>query len=1347
MTSIGPYIRQHIIPDSMTVSEAARRLGVGRPALSNLLNGKAKLSQTMARKLQRTFGTDALELLRRQATAEERSEQAAHTRANASGYLQINASDIENWVAERQISSRSVLPVLVRRLIHATTDSLMELDFHGDEESERKGWDGEVETDRASEKVPAGRSGWELSCSKDLPRKPTNDINDRERAVEKSERAETTFVFVSGRRWPGKERWAKTRKASGAWNDVRAYDADDLVQWLEQSVATQIWFAEQIGKPIDGTKSLSQCWEEWSQACEPQLPTRLFEGSVEAHKNTLNGWFNDNGGRPLVLTADSTAEALAYLSVAFPRGETDRALVVSTEEALRRTTAAVAGDVIIIDNPELEPLAGPYFKSHRIAIVRPKTNMENDADIALDQIEYESFSQALAEMGYGHEDVSSLSAQSARSATILRRLFAKAPALKRPPWAGKDPGASRKLRPLLFAGAWSKSNKTDCEIVAQLAQKTYEDVEDDIAELAAMLDAPVWAIGTYRGITCRRDALFAAHEAVLEDDIRKFLKWALIILSEDDPALDLEPDQRWSAAIYNKKREISGALHHAIGEMLVLLAVYGDQLFGTHIATLVSQKVRELMENKTTREYLALSPAFQHLAEAAPDTFLDCIEADLNSKEPQLLPLLRSVEAGLMDSPDRTNLLWALELLAWDEASYFRVVRILAKLSQTPINDNWMNKPESSLESLVSCWHPETTVEVDGRIGALKIIMGEFREVGWRVCLAQINLGHQVASPNNRPTYRSIGLHGSRRVTHQELWKVVDASWNLLFNAPAYTASMIDDLLQNFEPDETPEQYREKFVTLLKDWSKNASEKDRASVVRSLRRAGFSPDRSPSESDTPFELELRSIALELQPSDIVERHQWLFAESDVPESRAELLDEKFDYKKREEWIAEHRNTAALEVYEAAGVDGVFQLIESGNASFTVGRHLANGIADDKIPRLTWELLQRRDQANDDKVRSSITGLLLKHGDDGAARIAAAAIDGLPDKSKERANLCLEILLACPFESRTWNLVENSYPDLATRYWSKAVPMSWRLTTEEYERMIDRLLRAKRPRAALAAVRYDIEHVEPKTVGNLLNALVEGGEEEPGTYPVAPYAIETALAHIHKKKALSVDALARLEYIFVNALRHSEHGVPNFEERVAKNPGSFVELVALRYRRNDGGQDPEQFRLPDGADLSAVTGNVYQVLDKISRTPGSDNDGAIDVEELVRWVNEARGMFVDLSREGVGDSCIGRLLGKCPSGNDGVWPHEAVRMALERVGNDKILNGMASAVYNSRGVVMRGPGGDQERVLAEKYKKWSNAVAPQYPFASRLLRKIAAHYSADAQWHDTADNVRRRLGRH
>lgn len=40
----GYYIRENVIPKGMSVTNAAKLLGVGRPALSNLLNGKASLS-------------------------------------------------------------------------------------------------------------------------------------------------------------------------------------------------------------------------------------------------------------------------------------------------------------------------------------------------------------------------------------------------------------------------------------------------------------------------------------------------------------------------------------------------------------------------------------------------------------------------------------------------------------------------------------------------------------------------------------------------------------------------------------------------------------------------------------------------------------------------------------------------------------------------------------------------------------------------------------------------------------------------------------------------------------------------------------------------------------------------------------------------------------------------------------------------------------------------------------------------------------------------------------------------------------------------------------------------------
>ena len=66
-TDLGRFIRQQVIPPGMTVTEAARKLGVGRPALSNLLNGRAALSQNMALRLEETFGADRTRLFDLQA--------------------------------------------------------------------------------------------------------------------------------------------------------------------------------------------------------------------------------------------------------------------------------------------------------------------------------------------------------------------------------------------------------------------------------------------------------------------------------------------------------------------------------------------------------------------------------------------------------------------------------------------------------------------------------------------------------------------------------------------------------------------------------------------------------------------------------------------------------------------------------------------------------------------------------------------------------------------------------------------------------------------------------------------------------------------------------------------------------------------------------------------------------------------------------------------------------------------------------------------------------------------------------------------------------------------------------
>ena len=91
-------------------------------------------------------------------------------------------------------------------------------------------------------------------------------------------------------------------------------------------------------------------------------------------------------------------------------------------------------------------------------------------------------------------------------------------------------------------------------LVAELAGKTFQAVEEDLIDLLTLPEAPVWAIGNYRGLVSRKDALFTAGVALNQDDIDRFFEVAEFILSEDDPALDLPPEERWSANIYGKKR-------------------------------------------------------------------------------------------------------------------------------------------------------------------------------------------------------------------------------------------------------------------------------------------------------------------------------------------------------------------------------------------------------------------------------------------------------------------------------------------------------------------------------------------------------------------------------------------------------------------------------------------------------------------------------------------------------------------------------------------------------------------------------------------------------------------------
>src|SRR5262245_60653843 len=98
----------------MSVKEAAKRLGVGRPALSNLLNGNVALSLEMVFRLETTFGADRQRLLDLQAAADRNdNSKVVAVGAYVPNFLTIKATQIAGW-ADVNLEARQHLPVLLR---------------------------------------------------------------------------------------------------------------------------------------------------------------------------------------------------------------------------------------------------------------------------------------------------------------------------------------------------------------------------------------------------------------------------------------------------------------------------------------------------------------------------------------------------------------------------------------------------------------------------------------------------------------------------------------------------------------------------------------------------------------------------------------------------------------------------------------------------------------------------------------------------------------------------------------------------------------------------------------------------------------------------------------------------------------------------------------------------------------------------------------------------------------------------------------------------------------------------------------------------------------------------------
>ncbi|MFQ5928608.1 MAG: HigA family addiction module antitoxin, partial [Acidobacteriota bacterium] len=1238
----GQYIKEQVLPAGLSVKGTAELLGVGRPALSNLLNEKAALSPEMALRLEKTFRVGQEKLLQVQAQFDQYEMRARErdipVRAYVPSFLKITARQIENWADD--IEARSLLAVLLRKLVHSTGQNISHIDFPGYSNAERKGWDGQVKSGIATPWIPQGESGWEFGCDKQPKKKAESDYAARIRVIPRKERAEITFVFVTPRRWDAKNKWAEEKAALNEWKSVRAYDASDLEQWLEQSIPAQGWLANKMLIPSEGVHTLEEYWNKWASVTEPELPREIFELSIEAHKSTLVSWIKEEPSSPLVVSADSKDEALAFLSCIFDandlaaEGYKDRAVVFSSAQNLQKLASSSSEFIPIIFTEEVERESGGIYKKMHTVIIRPRNAGESEPDIALDLLNHNAFEKALAAMGIKDDRADTLARESGYSPTILRRRLSKNPAIRKPLWA-QDTAAVRSMIPMMLVGAWHPPSQADCEILKLLAGLEYSEIEKEIANLLKFDDCPVWSLGRFRGVVSKIDAFFAVQTSVTEKDINEFLFAAEIVLSERDPALDLSEGQRWAAGIYGKTRDHSGALRKGICETLVLLAVHGNNLFkerlGIDVAARVDVLIRRLLTPLTPEKLFSQSENLPLYAEAAPKEFLKIIEEDLQSGEPQIYAIMRPADSGLFGGGcPRTGLLWALENLAWKPEQLVRVCLILAKLAERKIDDNWMNKPDNSLRSIFRSWLPQTAASLEERKKALETLTKRFPLLGWQICREQFYPHSQVGHYNYRPRWRSDACGAGQGVTGKEQYGFARKAIDLVLAWPNHTEDTLDDLIENLQG--LPEEDQAKVWELVDKWQKtNHDDHCRAQLRERIRRFAFTRRASRRGLQDKTRDRAREFYTHLTPKNPIIRHQWLFATHWVQESYDELEDVDFDYTKRQEKIRKLRTDALREIWEEKKFEGITSLLHISGAASSIGYHLADGvIKDENAANFLQKCFSFESEDMLSKIDELVWGFMDKLDDGLRRKTTPSIIASLPQSKIIRFIKCM------PFRRETWHQLQSLGPEMAARYWQEIVPPLMGKETAEINEVIDKLLEVKRPRAAFHSVHVYLEEVETSRLKRLLNEIGTCDFEPAGTYPLNPYYISSALEILQGRSGVTEDDMARLEFMFIRALDHSEHGIPHLERQIAKSPSLFMQVLALTFKRSDDGIDPPEWRIDDLEQKEAVFSAAYRLLDRIKYIPGTDQTGKIDMRNLKAWLTETRALCEKYAREKIGD---------------------------------------------------------------------------------------------------------------
>lgn len=1351
-------------PTGLTVTDAAKELGISRQALNNILNAKTGIGPEMAIRLARFFGLRPETIQQWQKDYElvkARSSRTRVQRARGDSCF-VSSRDLAAWADS--VDARYTLPKLMRTLIRATAAPDSAVDFPAFEDAQLPGYDGIVDSSVANGFVPKGKSVWELSTDKNPSAKADSDYEKRLQDPLGLELKLTTLVMVSLRRWPKKREWAKHKNEAGYWSKVLVYDAIDLEQWLELVPGATMWLANRLNLSVPGTRSMEVFWSEYSLSSSPPISAALLLAGRDDDAEKASQWLQTGSGVLSVL-ADSSDEALAFIAAVGVDRRIENALmnviVVSDPEQARQFLGS-AHQVTFgwqLDDPSL--LGTIIDKGHRAILPMSRNGTGGQhADLELNRRPNRSkFVAAIEQSLWNGEEPQQRDASfrndssfykkaqveeeaerraraCGRSITVYRRLFPAGGVGKKSVWASE--GFAHDLVPILLAGSWTEGNEADHSALAELACSDYAAINRVLARWRNQSDSPLRHVGNAWELAAPLDAWSLLSRSITKDDLDRYRKVTLKVLGESDPALTLQPDERHLSSLYGKKFTHSSALRRALVESLIMLCVVADSaLRGTDYAQDIVWQL--LGRDAPSTAWPSLYELLRLLAEAEPDTFLSAVEHSLRSGQPSILALFENEERPLGGGGRYPHLLWALEVLAWFPDYLGRSARILAKLAAlAPKKGSLANRPEKSLREIFCSWHPNTTAPLDQRLEVIdSLIKFEDSEIVWGLLLKLLPETYDVGANNPEPQWRALPEREPR--TYGEIWR---ANEQIIARAMVQAGLRFDRLSQLIERTRTwsPEQ-RAAFLARLGEFAESCEDPKALIALWNRVRDFVADNRTYARMDEvdiePWDDLLRRI----EPGDSIERHIWLFDDevAHLTNPKALFTEEHSGVEAVEAQMKESeeaRIEAASLILKERGIEGIIALASRSRSPFLVGRAAAHKSREDEVD---LEIIEQALKADDPKIQTAGMAFGFSKNESNGPAWTASLLES--DRFKAwspamQAAFCRTL----PENRETWHLVESLGEKVRGIFWKQAAIFLVRINgDEDAEYATAKLLDAGRALYALDQAGLYPNRLSSALLIRILDSAIEslaaGQNVHSGSLS---HDVERILHRLRTTGEVPDGELGRLEWQYLPLL-HFSHRPITLQKALKNDPAFFAEVVKYAFKAD--GQGSNQSDGEESEQIDEVSLNrarfAFELLSKWSDMPGRSEEGRLDEEELSKWFQEARRLNELNGRKRVGDIQIGRMLASSYNGKDGIWPEEAVRDLIDQTDSRDLESGLHMGKVNSRGVYTKSPadGGRAERERAKQLRSDARKMINRWQRTASVINSLADVYERFGRYDD------------